>query len=198
MQSWLERRNWVGNCAQATGMTVTLRILSSKADSNTWKASQAVDWSWSQCIKSHLAQTSSGKGLPSHFWNRNIIRSILPGLRRKRTGLLLSGPKSFQILHFIWKSRSQSLEEDWRGTESMLLEVQCEVSTVSDDLGCHVICWCWSTVFSEVHSQRSYLPGNFRALHASFCWQALWRCWFLFPAGLVGTCPHCQRYRKLV
>ncbi len=49
----------------------------------------------------------------------------------------------------------------------MLLEVQCEVSTVSDDLGCHVICWCWSTVFSEVHSQRSHLPGNFRALHTS-------------------------------
>ncbi len=30
--------------------------------------------------------------------NRNIIRSVLPGLRRKRTGLLLSGPKSsFQM-----------------------------------------------------------------------------------------------------
>ncbi len=40
---------------------------------------------------------------------------------------------------------------------------------VSDDLGCHVFCWCWSTVFSEVHSQRSHLAGNFRALHASFC-----------------------------
>ncbi len=39
----------------------------------------------------------------------------------------------------------------------MLLEVQCDVSTVSDDLGCHVIFWCWSTVFSEVHSQ---LPLN--------------------------------------
>ncbi len=38
---------------------------------------------------------------------------------------------------------------------------------------------------------------KFRALHASFCWQALWRCWFHFPAGL-GTCPHCQRYQKLV
>ncbi len=100
-------------------------------------------------------------------------------------------------MHLIWKSRSQSLEEEWRGTESMLLEVQCEVSTVSDDLGCHVICWCWSTVFSEVHSQCSHLPGNFRALHASFCWQALWRCWFHFPTGL-GTCPHCQRYQKLV
>ncbi len=98
---------------------------------------------------------------------------------------------------FHLETRSQSLEEEWRGTESMLLEVQCEVSTVSDDLGCHVICWCWSTVFSEVHSQRSHLPGNLRALHASFCWQALWRCWFHFPAGL-GTCPHCQRYQKLV
>ncbi len=79
----------------------------------------------------------------------------------------------------------------------MLLEVPCEVSTVSDDLGCHVICWCWSTVFSEVHSQCSRLPGHFRALHASFCWQALWRCWLYFPAGL-GTCTHCQRYQKLV
>ncbi len=80
---------------------------------------------------------------------------------------------------------------------STLRHLQCKVSTVCDDLCCHVICWCWSTVFSEVHSQRSRLPGNFRALHASSCWQALWRCWFHFPAGL-GTCPHCQRYQKLV
>ncbi len=87
MQSWLEGRNWVGKCAQATGMTASLRILSSKEDSNTWKS-----------IQSHHAQTSSGKGLPSHFWNRNIIRSIFPGLRRKITGLLLSVPKpSFQM-----------------------------------------------------------------------------------------------------
>ncbi len=34
----------------------------------------------------------------------------------------------------------------------MLLEVQCEVFTVSEYLGCPVICRCWSTVFSEVHS----------------------------------------------
>ncbi len=62
-------------------------------------------------------------------------------------------------------------------------------------LPCHLLvlvhCVFW------VHSQRKHLPGNFRALHASFCWQALWRCWFNFPAGL-GTCPHCQRYQKLV
>ncbi len=124
-----------------------------------------------------VAQTSSGKGLPSHFWNRNIVRSILSGLRRKITGLLLSGPKSsFQMkvhLAFNLEIKVWSLEEECRGTESMLLEVQCEVYTVSDDLGCHVICWCWSIVFTEVHSQRSHLPGTFRALHTSFCWQAL-------------------------
>ncbi len=189
MQSWLERRNWVGKCAQARGMTASLRILSSKANSNTWRASQGVNWSWSQCIKSHHAQTSSGKGLPSHFWNRNIVRSILPG--KKRTGLLLSGPKSsFQMkvnFAFHLEIKVWSLEEEWRGTESMLLQVQCEVSTVSDDLGCHVICWCWSIVFFEVHSQRSHLPGYFRALHASICWQALWRCWFHFPKLPIYT-----------
>ncbi len=35
MQSWLEGRIWVGKGAQTTGMTASLRILSSKADSNT-------------------------------------------------------------------------------------------------------------------------------------------------------------------
>ncbi len=54
------------------------------------------DWTEAGVSASHHAQTSSGKGLPNHFWN--IARSILPGLRRKITGLLLSGPKSsFQI-----------------------------------------------------------------------------------------------------
>ncbi len=38
MQSWLEGRNWIGKCAQATGMTASLRIQSSKADSNTWES----------------------------------------------------------------------------------------------------------------------------------------------------------------
>ncbi len=58
-----------------------------------WEYSQAkliqtlvrASQSWSQCIKSHHAQTSSGKGLPSHFWTRDNVRSVLPGLWRKRT-----------------------------------------------------------------------------------------------------------------
>ncbi len=81
------------------------------------RASQGVDWSWSHCIKSHHAQTSSGKGLPSHLWKRNNDRSILPGLKRKRPGLFLRGPKSsFQIkVHFafhleikVWKKTGEA------------------------------------------------------------------------------------------
>ncbi len=115
------------------------------------RASQGVNWSWSQCIKSHHAQTSSGKELPSHFWNRNIVRSILPGLRRKRTGLLLSGPKSsFQMkVNFAFRLEIKVPESGGREERHRIQVawVQCEVYTVSDDLGCHVICWCWSTVF---------------------------------------------------
>ncbi len=102
------------------------------------------------------------KRATSHFWNRNVIRSILPGLQRKTTGLLLSGPKSsFQMKVNL----AFNLEiKVWKGTESMFLEVQCEVSTVRDDLDCHVICWCWSTVIYQVQSQCSRLQGDFRAL----------------------------------
>uniref|UniRef100_A0A8C6NWC8 Vacuolar protein sorting-associated protein 52 homolog n=1 Tax=Nothobranchius furzeri TaxID=105023 RepID=A0A8C6NWC8_NOTFU len=70
-----------------------------------------------------------------------------------------------QVLHFLWKSRTQSLEEERRSTESTLHEVQCKVSTVSDGVGCHVICRCWPTLFPEVQGQCSRLPGSFRALH---------------------------------
>ncbi len=84
------------------------------------RASQGVDWSWSQCIKSHHAQTSSGKGLPSHFWTRDNVRSILPGLWRKRTGLLLSGPKSsFQMkVNFAFHLEIKVPESGGRGGEA--------------------------------------------------------------------------------
>ncbi len=89
-----------------------------------------MNWSWSRCIISHHAphaQTSSGKGLPSHFWNRNIVRSILPGLRRK----------------------------NGEAQNPCCLKSSVKLPQSGDDLGCHVICCCWSTVISEVHNQRS-------------------------------------------
>ncbi len=128
-------------------------------------------------------------------WQWSRRRSLTPSTKRvSHRGSLLKGVAVQGVLY------QSILNAKLTGRKKLgrkMLEVQCEVSTVSDDLGCHVICWCWSTVFSEVHSQRSHVPGNFRALHASFCWQALWRCWYHFPTGL-GTCPHCQRCQKLV
>ncbi len=151
-------------------MTASLRILSSKADSNTWES----------FTRSGLKLESVHQESPRSDVFRNRATKPLLNQRQRQKHLTWAVEKNnwtvaqwskvfFSDESKFWKSRSQSLEEEWRGTESMLLEVQCEVSTVSDDLGCHVIYWCWSTVFSEVHSQRSHLPGNFRALHASFC-----------------------------
>ncbi len=198
MKSWLEGRIWVGKGAQATGMTASLRIQSSKADSNTCESFTRSGLKLESVHQESPRSDVFRKRATKPLLNQRQRQKRLTWAVEKKNSVVQSPLFRWKsILHFIWKSRSQSLEEVWRGTESMLLEVQCEVSTVSDDLGCHVICWCWSTVFSEVHSQRSHLPGDFRALHASFCWQALWRCWFHFPSGL-GTCPHCQRYQKLV
>ena len=60
-----------------------------------------------------------------------------------------------QILHVIRKSRCQSLEEDWGEGNAKMPEVQCQVPTVSDGLGYHVSCWCWSTVFYQGQGQCS-------------------------------------------
>ncbi len=95
-------------------------------------------------------------------------------------------------LAFHLETRSQSLEEEWRGTDSMLLEVQCEVSTVSDDLGCHVILWCWSTVNAAIYQEllEHFMLPSADKLYGDAD--------FIFQQDGLGTCPHCQRYQKLV
>ncbi len=92
----LTGRNWAGKGAQATGMTASLRILSSKADSNTWDS-----FTRSGLKLESVHQESprlQEKGYQATSETETNVRSVLPGLRRKITGLLLSGPKSsFQI-----------------------------------------------------------------------------------------------------
>ncbi len=163
------------------------------------RASQGVDWSWR-----HHAQTSSGKGLPSHFWTRDNVRTVLPGLCRKITGLLLSGPKSsFQMkVNFAFHLEIKVPESGGRVERHRIHVAWSPVWTFHSQwwfgLPCHLLVLVHCILVHCIGPQSTqHLPGNFRALHASFCWQALWRCWFHFPAGL-GTCPHCQRYQKLV
>ncbi len=102
---------------------------------------------------------------------------------------VVQSPLNFQL---NLESRSQSLEKErsrhrihvaWGPVWSFHIQWWFGLPCLSAGVG--PLC------FLKVHSQRSHIPGNFRALHASFCWQTLWRCWFHFPAGL-GICPHCQ------
>ncbi len=138
------------------------------------RASQEVTWNWSQCIKSQHTQTSSGKGLPSYFWNRNIVR------RRKKTILLLSGPKSsFQIkVNFAFNLEIKVPKSGGR--------VERHKIQAAWSQGWFGVPWrlLVSIVVYQVQSKCSGIPGDFGALYASICWEALWGCWFPFPAGL--------------
>ncbi len=152
------------------------------------RASQGVNWSWSQCIKSHHAETSSGKGLPSHFWNRNIVRSILPGLKWKRTRLLLSGSKSsFQIkVNFAFHLEIKVPESGERQERHRIQAAWSPMWSFWSQWWFEVPWRLLVLVHCVLSSPKSIqrLPGDFGELYAYICWQALWRCWFPFPAGL--------------
>ncbi len=115
-------------------MSASLRILSSKADSNTWES----------FTRSGLKLESVHQESPRSDIFRK--RATKPLLKQKHCQKHLTWAKeksSFQIkvnFTFHLEIKVWSLEEDWRGTESKLLEVQCEVSEISDDLGCHDVC----------------------------------------------------------
>lgn len=89
--------------------------------------------------------------ISSQAWVTNTVRSIYLG-KGTRTGLLLSGSKSFIHikLNFIfhleigngklhWKWMSKSMDQAWRGIDSKVFKVQCEGSGASDVLGF----WFW-------------------------------------------------------
>ncbi len=199
MQSWLEGRIWVGKGAQATGMTASLRIRSSKADSNTCESftrsglklesvhqeSPRSDVFRKRATKPLLNQRQRQKHLTWAVEKKNwTVAQWSKVLFSDESKFCISfgnqGPRVWRkrhIIHVAWSPVWSFHSQWWFGLPCHLLVLV------------HFVFW--------VHSQRSHLPGNFRALHASFCWQALWRCWFHFPAGLC-TCPHCQRYQKLV
>ncbi len=148
-------------------MLVTwVTIQSSKADSNTWfiRGTPRSDVFRKRATKPLLNQKEHQKHLTWAVEKNNLTVT-------QWSKVLFSDESNFAFnLEFkvprVWRKSGEA--QNTCCMRHMLLEVQCEVSTVSDDLGCHVICWCWSSVFSEVHSQRSHLPGHFSALHACF------------------------------
>lgn len=112
--------------------------------------------------------------LLSHSWIR-VARSFLLGVKRKRTGVLLTGPK------IPLSNKSKFLEcggrvQETRVEDDSSLSLNCPQS---DYLRCLVL------VLVGPLTQCSRLPGSCRA---SSCWRALWKYPFCFLAAL-STCP---------
>ncbi len=142
-ESWVEGKSVEEKDAQPTERTAALWVLSSKIDSRIWV----------NFTRNGLRLGSRHQEPPHTDVSRNlatvVVRGVLPGPRRRRTGI---GPKSsFQMrVRFVfnlgWK---KVLESGWR-VEKLIAQVAWSpvwLSTVCDDLGCNVICWCWSIVF---------------------------------------------------
>ncbi len=76
--------------------------------------SQGMDWGWGQGIKSHHTRNLATV----------VVRGVLPGLRRRRTGLLPRGPKSsFQMrASFVFHLETKVLESGGR-VEKLIVQV---------------------------------------------------------------------------
>lgn len=101
--------------------------------------------------------------------------NILPALRSKRTRLLVEIKVNFVLqlkIKVIERHRSQGF---W-----------CSVCTC-----CNVMVLLQDYGVLSSPEKHSCLPGDFRALHGSMCWQVLWWCWLPFPAG-VSAYPQWQ------
>ncbi len=103
--SWVEGKSLEEKDAQPTERTTALWGLSSKIDSRIW-----VNFTRNGLRLGSRHQepphTDVSRNLAtvvvflllSHSWTTDNVRGVLPGLRRRRTGLLPSGPKSsFQM-----------------------------------------------------------------------------------------------------
>ncbi len=124
---------------------------------------------------------------------------------RFRSGILgpekTSSPKSsFQIkvnFAFHLEIKVWSPEEEWRGTDSKLLEVQCEVSEVSDDLaavtsaGVGPLCFIKSKVNAAIYQEilEHFMLPSADKLYGDAD--------FLFQQDF-STCPQCQNHFQVL
>ncbi len=130
-ESWVEGKSVEQKDAQPTERTAALWGLSSKIDSRIW-----VNFK-----RNELRLGSRHQEPPYTDVSRNlatvVIRGVLPGLRRRRTRLLPSGPKSsFQIgASFVFNLETKVLESGGR-VEKLIAQV-----TWSPVLSFHSLWW---------------------------------------------------------
>ncbi len=98
MQSWLEGRIWVGKGVQATGITASLRILSSKADSNTCESFTRSGLKLESVHQESPRSDVFRKRATKPLLNQRQRQKHLTWAVEKNNWTVLSGPKSsFQM-----------------------------------------------------------------------------------------------------
>ncbi len=157
-ESWVEGKSVEEKDAQPTERTAALWGLSSKIDSRIWVS----------FTRNRLRLGSRHQEPPHTDVSRNlatvVARGVLPGLWRRRTGLLPSGPKSsFQMrASFVFHLETKVLESGGR-VEKLIAQVAWSPVLSFHSLwwfGGNVICWCWSIVFFENQRHCTCLPIN--------------------------------------
>ncbi len=169
-ESWVEGKSVEEKDAQLTERTAALWGFSSKIDSRIWM----------NFTRNGLRLGSRHQEPPHTDMSRNlatvVVRGVLPGLRRRRTGLLPIGSKScFQMSAcFVFHLETKVLESGGR-VEKLIAQVAWSPVWSFYSLwwfGCKVILWIGPLCFFENQRYCTRLPRNFGALHASICWPA--------------------------
>ncbi len=102
-----------------------------------------------------------------------VVRYVLPGLRRRRTGLLPSGPKfSFQMrASFVFHFETKVLESGGR-VEKLVAQIpKSSVKFLQSVMiwGAMSSAGVGPLCFFENQHHCTRLPIHFETLHASFC-----------------------------
>ncbi len=115
-ESWVEGKSVEEKDAQPTERTTALWGLSSKIDSRIWV----------NFTRNGLRLGSRHQEPPHTDESRNlatvVVRGVLPGLRRRRTGLLPSGPKFQMRESFVFNLETKVLESGGR-VEKLIAQV---------------------------------------------------------------------------
>ncbi len=105
-----------------------------------------------------------------------VIRGVLPGLRRRRTGLLPSGPKSSFQMSFVFHLEIKVLESGGR-VKKLIAQVAWSPVLSFHSLWwfgvqCHLLVLVHCVFWKPTSLHPFLLLQNFGALHACFCWPA--------------------------
>ncbi len=201
MQSWLEGRIWVGKGAQATGMSASLRIQSSKADSNTCES----------FTRSGLKLESVHQESPrSDVFRKRATKPLLKQRQRQKhltwaveknnwtvaqwSKVLFSDESTFCISFGnqgprVWRKSGEAqnpccLKSSVKFPQSVI------IWAAMSSAGVGPLCFLKSTVNAAIYQEilEHFMLPSADKLYGDAD--------FIFQQDLAPV-PHCQRYQKL-